>query len=253
MNHPRQAHAYCDLASRELKARKIEKLLGLRTLDGRVLRVLEVGTGAGGIAHYFATKSAIACEVVAVDVHDNRAVQDGYEYVQVQGTKLPFDAAAFDVVISNHVIEHVGDAQEQQQHLAELYRVLKPDGVGYVAVPNRWMLVEPHYRLAFLSWLPEAWRSPYLRWSGRGKYYDCRPLTHAQSRRLLGNAGFRAEQQCGQALRLAYELERPDARVYRWLLGRLPDFVYLLFGPLFPTLIYLVAKDTPACREARDR
>src|SRR3546814_9833619 len=67
---------------------------------------------------------------------------------------LPFADDSFDVVLSNHVIEHVGEQPEQLAHLSELRRVLTPGGIGYLAVPNRWMLVEPHYRLAFLSWWP---------------------------------------------------------------------------------------------------
>jgi hypothetical protein len=54
----------------------------------------------------------------------------------------------------------VGDLVDQRHHLSEVRRVMNPTGIGYIAVPNRWMLVEPHYRLAFLSWLPLAWRTP---------------------------------------------------------------------------------------------
>ncbi|HEY0504967.1 MAG TPA: methyltransferase domain-containing protein [Lysobacter sp.] len=237
----RQAHAHLDLASREHKARKIEQLLDLRP-SGKTLRVLEVGTGSGGIAHYFATRSAVKCDVMAVDVLDNRVVRDGYEYRQVDGVELPFDAASFDVVISNHVVEHVGAAEAQRCHVAELHRVLRPDGVAYLAVPNRWMLVEPHYRLAFLSWLPDAWRTPYLRWSGLGAEYDCRPLTGRQARRLLEQAGFDAQQQTGRAVRQAYQLERPQSWAYLLLWSWLPDAVYWSLGPVFPTLIYVLRK-----------
>ena len=66
------------------------------------------------------------------------------------------------------MIEHVGDESAQLHHLAELRRVLSKAGIGYLAVPNRWMVVEPHYRIAFLSWLPRGWRSPYLRLLGKG-------------------------------------------------------------------------------------
>ena len=36
------------------------------------------------------------------------------------------------------------------KHLREIRRVLRRDGLAYLAVPNRWALVEPHYRLALL-------------------------------------------------------------------------------------------------------
>jgi len=236
----RQAHAHLDLTSRERKAQKIEQLLNLRPSE--TLRLLEVGTGSGGIAHYFATRSALKCDVVAVDVRDNRVVRDGYEYRQVEGVDLPFDTASFDVVISNHVMEHVGATDAQRRHVAELHRVLRPDGIAYLAVPNRWMLVEAHYHLAFLSWLPEAWRTPYLRWSGQGAEYDCRPLTERQARRLLEQAGFAACQQTGRAVRQAYQLERPQSWAYRLLWRWLPDVAYRPLRPVFPTLIYVLSK-----------
>ncbi|WP_457383337.1 class I SAM-dependent methyltransferase [Rhodanobacter sp. TND4EL1] len=146
----RKPHISKDLHSRNLKGLKIERLLNLA---GRTqpMRLLEVGTGSGGIAHYFGTHPKLHCEVDAVDVYDNRQVTDGYRYHQVHDTQLPFADQSFDVVLTNHVIEHVGDESAQLAHLAELHRVLRPDGVGYLAVPNRWMLIEPHYKLAFLS------------------------------------------------------------------------------------------------------
>ncbi|MGH8399236.1 MAG: class I SAM-dependent methyltransferase, partial [Gammaproteobacteria bacterium] len=148
----RLPHAVLDLASRRLKGLKIERLLDLPSRP-QPLRILEVGTGSGGIAHYFGTHPQLHCEVDAVDVHDNRLITEGYRYQQVTDTRLPFIDESFDVVLSNHVIEHVGGEQAQRAHLAELHRVLRPEGIGYLAVPNRWMLVEPHYKLAFLSWL----------------------------------------------------------------------------------------------------
>lgn len=62
------------------------------------------------------------------------------------------------------------------QWLSELARVLRPSGIGYLAVPSRWMLVEPHYRLPFLSWMPQRAADAYVRLTGRGEYYDCRPF-----------------------------------------------------------------------------
>lgn len=146
----RQPHAVTDLASRRFKALKIERLLGLQHFP-LPIRLLEIGCGSGGIAHYFATHPSLQCIVTAVDVHDNRQVHDGYIYHSVQGVQLPFEDQQFDVVISNHVIEHVGDTAAQLVHLQEIRRVLTSTGKAYLAVPNRWMLTEPHYRLKFLS------------------------------------------------------------------------------------------------------
>lgn len=210
------------------------------------MRLLEVGTGAGGIAHHFGTHRSQRFEVDAVDVTDSRQINDGYRFTRVSDVRLPFPDGHFDVVISNHVIEHVGDRAAQRGHLAELRRVLKPNGVGCLAVPSRWQLVEPHYGLAFLSWLPVAWRTPYLRWRRRGDAYDCRPLTARELEPLLAEAGFRFIQQHGQALRATFELERPRAWLYRAVLKHVPDAVYAKFRRAFPTLIYVSTFFSPS-------
>ncbi len=232
----RQPHAVLDLPSRRLKGLKIERLLDLASRP-QPIRMLEVGTGSGGIAHYFGTHEHLRCEVDAVDVHDNRLVTNGYRFHQVHDTQLPFDDQSFDVVLSNHVIEHVGDEQAQREHLAELHRVMALGGVGYLAVPNRWMLVEPHYRLAFLSWLPRAWRTPYLRMMRRGELYDCEPLQMDQLEGFLSAAGFQFRNICVKALRVTFEIERPQS-LPGSLLHVVSDDALSQLLWVIPTLIY---------------
>ena len=231
----RQPHAVLDLPSRRHKGLKIERLLDLQRLS-RPVRLLEIGTGSGGIAHYFATHPTLRCEVTAVDVVDQRLIRDGYDFRLVHDTALPFADGVFDVVLSNHVIEHVGARAAQLAHLRELRRVMAPGAVGYLAVPNRWMLVEPHYRLAFLSWLPRPLRTPYLRLMRRGQRYDCEPLTLPRLDALLAEAGFVWRHLEVEALRATLDIEGahgPGARFAGWL----PDPVLALARRAIPTLI----------------
>lgn len=237
----RQPHISRDLSSRNLKALKIERLPNPADRP-QPIRILEVGTGSGGIAHYFGTHPRLKCDVDAVDVHDNRLVNEGYRYHQVRDTQLPFATESFDVVLTNHVIEHVGNERAQHAHLAELHRVLRPDGVGYLAVPNRWMLVEPHYKLAFLSWLPHGWRTPYLRMMGRGTVYDCEPLQARQLEQMLRTAGFRYRNICIEAWRAAFEVERPDSMGAR-ILRAAPDVMLMPLKRIIPTLLYRIGRE----------
>jgi SAM-dependent methyltransferase len=232
----RQPHAALDMASRHRKARKIERLLELPA-QATPLHLLEVGTGSGGIAHYFGTNPQQAYCVEAVDVQDNRIVTEGFHYTQVEGTALPFATGSFDVVLTNHVIEHVGDEAAQMEHLREIRRVLKPGGTGYLAVPSRWMFVEPHFGLPLLSWLPHAWRTPYVRAAGKGERYDCEPLELKQLERLFERAGLRCKNTCIDALRATLDIEH-EPSLASSALTQIPDWALRPFLPIIPTLVY---------------
>lgn len=234
----RQPHAVLDLPSRNWKAMKIERLLDLANRP-QPMDLLEIGTGSGGIAHYFGTHPNLDCTVTAIDVHDSRLVHDGYTYQQVQGVELPFNNASLDIILTNHVIEHVGNADVQHKHLTEIRRVMKRGGIGYLAVPNRWMLTEPHYRLKFLSWWPPQWRTPYLRLMGKGIFYDCEPLQMKPLERMLTNAGFCYRNLCLEASRITFEIEHPNSLATR-LLNATPDALLAPFRRIIPTLIYRI-------------
>ena len=83
--------------------------------------------------------------------------------------RLPTADRAFDFLILNHVYEHVAD---HGRLFGEAYRVLAPGGQAFVSAGSRYALMEPHYRLPFLSWLPRGAANAYLRVSGRGARYD---------------------------------------------------------------------------------
>jgi SAM-dependent methyltransferase len=46
---------------------------------------------------------------------------------------LPFDDNSFDIIFCNHVLEHIEDDKKAMQ---ELYRVLKPGGMGIFQIPQ---------------------------------------------------------------------------------------------------------------------
>ncbi len=232
----RQPHIAPDLASRKPKAEKILRLLDLQP-RATPYRVLEVGTGSGGIAHFLGTHPQIRCDVTSVDVVDLRMVSDGFAWQQVEGTALPFADAAFDVVITNHVIEHVGEHAQQLHHLCECRRVLAPGGRGYLAVPNRWGVVEPHFHLPFLSWLPRAWRSPYVRRMRKGDVYDCELLTLPGIEALFAESGLQARNVGVEALRATLSIEGTRG-VLRKCVAAVPDGVWRALSPWIPTLIY---------------
>lgn len=129
----RSPHAVLDLPSRANKALKIERLLGLEP-TATPLRLLEIGTGSGGIAHYFANHSALRCEVTAVDVVDQRLIKEGFDFRLVESIALPFADESFDVVITNHVMRLCGRGKHYDYEplsLGELDALLKASSLTF--------------------------------------------------------------------------------------------------------------------------
>ena len=114
------------------KARMIETVLQ-DFLNRRIagFRILDVGTGNGDIAEYFAREN----RVDSIDIRDQRhAANDSFRFTLVDSADMPFAEGVFDIVISNHVIEHV---RNQNRHLLEINRVLSNEGICYLGTPNR--------------------------------------------------------------------------------------------------------------------
>jgi glycosyltransferase involved in cell wall biosynthesis/SAM-dependent methyltransferase len=234
----RQPHAVLDTPSRLAKASKLERLIGARAeLAGA--QVLDIGAGSGVIAASLAERVGPEGRVIGIDLVDQRVVAEGYDFVQVTDTNLPFEAESFDLVVSNHVLDHVGGVPEKAHHLDEIRRVLRPNGSCYLAVANRWVLVEPHFRLPFLSWLPTRLRTPYVRLTRRGEVYDCDLPARGEVLDLVRAAGFDYEELELEALSGLAELEGgalPRA------ISRVPPGVLRALRPVFPTVVLFLRK-----------
>lgn len=235
----RGAHASLDLRSREEKAEKIRAILEAeRDLRGSVL--LEIGVGSGAIAASLAEAVGPSGAVWGADIRDLRIVREGFRFVIVEDTALPFADRFFDVVVSNHVLEHVGRRPEQLAHLREIARVLKDDGIAYLATPNRWTLVEPHYHLPLLSWLPVPARGPYVRLARRGRDYDCEPRSRAELVDLCSAAGLDVADRTLEAVRLTGEIEHPPVPVR--LLTRAHERVLTALLPVMPSHVAILRR-----------
>ena len=120
--------------------------LALRLLgDRRYGRVLEAGYGSGILLPTLAT---LADEVHAMDLHRRpdlatRMLQrEGVRAPLLMGTvtALSYASESFDAVVCLSTLEHLHGA-ELRAALAELRRVLKPEGVAIVGVPaSGWVM-----------------------------------------------------------------------------------------------------------------
>ena len=119
--------------------------------------VLDLGCRTGAVAEHFLAGN----DVVGVDI-DRGAL----EHAAARGIKaiwadieepLPFEDGSFDVVVAGELLEHVRFAD---QVVAEIARVLRPDGVLVGSVPNAYRLKN---RLKFLAGRPPERDPTHLR------------------------------------------------------------------------------------------
>ena len=176
-----------DEQARRTKARKliaiVEHALGREDLDG--LDALDVGCSAGFIADELASAGA---RTTGVDIDEPGLARarerfgDRVDFRLARGEDLPLPDESMDLVVLNHIYEHVVDPDAV---LADIHRVLRPGGLLYLGLGHRWQLIEPHHRLPLLSWLPQGAADRYLRVTGKGGHYYERYRTPAGLRRMV--------------------------------------------------------------------
>ena len=137
------------------------------------LKLLDIGLFHHGImtkeyAKHFS-------EVIGVDI-DSKAI--GYASKKYKLNNLTFKETPieentfndqiFDVITCSHIYEHV---PSDVNLMDQVFRLLKPGGVCYFAAGNRFQILEPHYRLPFLSYFPKRISNTYIRLFTKEKYY----------------------------------------------------------------------------------
>lgn len=201
------------------KARVIHRLCR-RELE-RSERIADLGSGTGIIKKELETitgKPIIGMEMDISFIEERARTAAG------DVTRLPLADRALDFAVLNHLYEHVDD---QPALFRELHRVLAPGGSAYVSAGNRLMVMEPHYRLPFLSWMARPLADRYVRWTGRGSSYrGIRFRTRGELERMIRAAGLRLEDRTREALDGMLEATwgRPWASVWN-AARRLPDAV----------------------------
>lgn len=103
----------------------------VRRIDLRNANVLDLGTGVGRWAKWFAARGAV--RVAGVDIDSLRLTRaaeiggHGMDYLVATVDGLPFRDQSFDVVNCVTVLQHVPD-DVKERAIAEVARVLKPGG-----------------------------------------------------------------------------------------------------------------------------
>jgi ubiquinone/menaquinone biosynthesis C-methylase UbiE len=173
--------------------------------------VLDLGSGWGavacGLAASCGTVTALDTNPRSLEFIRLRAEQSGLTNVNVaqidplDDAHLPFADNTFDVAMLNGVLEYVGEASRdsspeevQRRCLEEIRRVVKPGGVLYVGIENRYGLLyflgtRDHSSLRYTSLLPRPIANLIMQIRLRRPY---RTYTYSEAgyRNLLKSAGF---------------------------------------------------------------
>lgn len=181
---------------------KIAPLKGVRTAKlllnykNSDAKLLDCGCGIGltlsSLAQFFSY--TVGCDVARKEIESTKMLikllQLKSTVVLYDGKHLPFKDNSFDIVTSIEVIEHVS---KPDLMLKEIRRVLKSDGILHITTANKWWIIEPHYKLPFLSYLPKKFANIYLKLSGRGSTYDDINLPSYKEFRNMVNKYFKVE------------------------------------------------------------
>lgn len=228
----------------EGRTKKFEKISSvLRDFHPAIqsLVCLDVGSSSGIITSLLGTHFSHA---IGMDI-DREAVsyaKDHFSSSRVtfligDSLALPFRDGSVDVIICNHIYEHV---PQPRKLMDEIYRILKEDGFCYFSAGNKYMVLEGHYGLPFLSWLPRPLASLYLRMLGKGDFYyeehlSLRGLKHLARR-------FRIHDYTLSIIReperfRSTDLLNPDSFLYKWIRLSAP-YLY----PWIPTYVWVLTK-----------
>lgn len=174
-------------------------------------QVLDLGAGWGAVS---CTLAAVTEGVTAADTNPHtlrfvsiRARQSHIGNLQLvridplDDGRLPFPDDAFDIAIMNGVLEWVGEAssdvppaQAQLRCLQEVRRVLKPHGMLYVGIENRYSFgyflgARDHSRMPYTSLMPRPLANAFT-YLIQNRPYRTYTYSLKGYRRLLNAAGF---------------------------------------------------------------
>ncbi|MBW2031068.1 MAG: class I SAM-dependent methyltransferase [Deltaproteobacteria bacterium] len=162
----------------------VDQLNHIFPLAGRVL--LDIGASPHGYAMERALKEDVSLYVgVGLDVEEPEYVLGKRGNVGIlfnmDAMSLKFPDSSFDVVFSISVLEHVSDVSSV---LAEMYRVLKPDGRALVSFEPVWTCSYGHHLHHFPScsglippWAHLMWAPAKMREHLLNSWPEDAPLT----------------------------------------------------------------------------
>ena len=230
-----------DTAGRTQKFKKLLSVLQDFRPEMESLNCLDIGCSSGIITSllggHFRMAIGIEIDQEAIQYAQRHSSSTRTKFLTADSMALPFHDNSVDVVVCNHVYEHVPDADRM---MGEIYRVLKEEGFCYFSAGNKYMIMEGHYGLPFLSWIPKPLAHLYLKITRKGNsYYE----EHRSLRGLMQLVKkFRIHDYTLAVVRnpekfFAADILNTQTLLYKWI-RRVAPHVY----PWIPTYIWVLTK-----------
>jgi ubiquinone/menaquinone biosynthesis C-methylase UbiE len=230
-----------EVKGRTQKFEKIRSVLQDFYPETQLLNCLDIGCSSGIITsllrNHFRMSIGMDIDREAVQYAKNQSSSPHIHFIIADSMTLPFQDNSIDVIVCNHIYEHVPYANQMME---EIYRVLKEDGFCYFSAGNKYAIIEGDYRLPFLSWLPKFLAHLYLKITGKGNFYyeECYSLWGL--RRLARK--FRIHDYTLPIIRnpkkfFATDIINSDSFLYRWVYLFAPHLY-----PWIPTYIWVLTK-----------
>lgn len=222
-------------------AKQIRGVVGHYFKDLKSLKCLEVACSGGAISDYFAQN----CQsVVGIDI-DEKAIlwakskfkRKNLSFAVMNAQKTSFKADTFDLIICNQTYNFVDNPHALMD---EIYRILKPSGKVFFSARNKYALVEPQYKLPFLSWLPASLGRWYVKLLNKeNEYFGGNYMSHTDILKLLSK--FIVHDRTTDILRDPAKYEFFKLVKYAWITRIVP---VELFIKLIPNYIFVLEKNS---------
>lgn len=132
-----------DYHKQELKQGEIVYNFITEFIDNKNIKILEVGSGASGILRYFKNKgfenlTGLELDPKYVEYSNKNGIKT------IQGDISTIQSEKFDLIIYNHVFEHINDLSEELRVVSDR---LDKSGLLYIEVPSLDKLSDYNYNV----------------------------------------------------------------------------------------------------------
>ena len=117
----------------------------MNSKQGKRISILDVGCGKGLFLKQLVTalqhkwnvtpERLTGVDLILSPGNLHQEISENFEFIEMNtdGNPLPFNDQSFDLITCNHVLEHVF---ETENLVSEFRRVIKPEGLCIISVPN---------------------------------------------------------------------------------------------------------------------